>query len=275
MMMRLFLRVVNVPRREIGSSTLEKLGSFANQVQQSLNAAAQHPELESTLTGRGLTAVRHFTQWLENTRKRSQGDDSIRVIKQLFTDIEYEEWLAETSNTPKQADKRMANVWYLIDSLQKLLDADKGTADEMTLEDGIARLVLRDMLEQQDEEEELDKVHLLTLHASKGLEFPHVFIMGLEEEILPHRTSIEEGNIEEERRLMYVGITRARQTLTLTYAAQRKQYGEKIETIPSRFLDEMPDEDLEWQTLTQKNPEQNKIKGSQTMAALLADLKGS
>jgi len=172
-------------------------------------------------------------------------------------------------------EKQINNVWALVDSLQQLLDTDKGTADEMSLEEGITRLVLRDMLEQQDEEEELDKVHLLTLHASKGLEFPHVFIMGMEEEILPHRSSIEGKNIEEERRLMYVGITRARQSLTLTYAGQRKQYGEKIETIPSRFIDEMPEEDLIQETLSGRDPIQNHERGLETLSAILGNLKNS
>ena len=107
-------------------------------------------------------------------------------------------------------------------------------------------LVLRDILEQQAEEDDSDRVQLLTMHASKGLEFPHVFIMGLEEEILPHRSSIEEGNIEEERRLMYVGITRARESLAITQALTRKQYGEKVDTLASRFLEELPLDDLQY-----------------------------
>jgi ATP-dependent DNA helicase Rep len=96
--------------------------------------------------------------------------------------------------------------------------------------------------------------------------------MGLEEEILPHRSSIEEGNIEEERRLMYVGITRARETLALTYAASRKQYGEKLETIPSRFLDELPEEDVKWEGLGDQDKEANQKKGKATLSALIGDL---
>ena len=103
------------------------------------------------------------------------------------------------------------------------------------------------MLERQQEEEEgADGVQMMTLHASKGLEFPYVFIMGVEEDILPHRSSIEADTIEEERRLAYVGITRARQNLAMTFAAKRKQYGEIIDCAPSRFLDELPQEDLQW-----------------------------
>ena len=140
------------------------------------------------------------------------------------------------------------------------------------IEDAIAKLVLRDMMEQREEEDDSDKVQLLTLHASKGLEFPHVFIMGLEEEILPHRSSIEEGNVEEERRLMYVGITRARETLALTYAASRKQYGEKLETIPSRFLDELPEDDVKWEGLGESDQQANQKKGKATLSALIGDL---
>jgi ATP-dependent DNA helicase Rep len=87
----------------------------------------------------------------------------------------------------------------------------------------------------------------MTLHAAKGLEFPHVFLVGMEEELLPHRASIEDENIEEERRLAYVGITRARQTLTMTVAARRRRGGELVACEPSRFLDELPAQDLAWE----------------------------
>lgn len=107
-------------------------------------------------------------------------------------------------------------------------------------------MVLLDMLEQQQEEEDTDKVNLLTLHASKGLEFPYVYLIGLEEEILPHKNSIAAETVEEERRLMYVGITRARQGLTITLAAQRKAGGQMKQMTPSRFLDELPEDELEW-----------------------------
>ena len=86
----------------------------------------------------------------------------------------------------------------------------------------------------------------MTLHGSKGLEFPHVFLAGVEEELLPHRNSIEENGEQEERRLMYVGLTRARESLTLSYAKHRKRYGEKVSCDPSRFLDELPRDLVEW-----------------------------
>jgi ATP-dependent DNA helicase Rep len=103
-----------------------------------------------------------------------------------------------------------------------------------------------DVLERQDEEQGGDRVHLMTLHAAKGLEFPHVFLVGMEEELLPHRASIEEDNIHEERRLTYVGITRARRTLSLTLARRRRRYGELVPCDPSRFLAELPSDALVW-----------------------------
>jgi ATP-dependent DNA helicase Rep len=103
---------------------------------------------------------------------------------------------------------------------------------------------LRDLLDREDQESSQDRVQLMTLHTAKGLEFLHVFIVGMEEEILPHRNSTEAGQIEEERRLTYVGITRAQRTLTMTRALRRTQYGNTSVTVASRFIDELPDADL-------------------------------
>ena len=269
-----FLRVVNVPRREIGPRTLEQLSHYARARNVSLFRSLGDLGAEAHVTEKGLDRLRRFAHWVDHTCQRLHQEDPIPVIKQLFTDIEYEEWLHQHAGSPKQAERRMDNIWYLVDSIQRMLDDGKGTADELGIEDAISRLILRDLMEQREEEDDSDKVQLLTLHASKGLEFPHVYIMGLEEEILPHRSSIEEGNIEEERRLMYVGITRARETLTLTFAAQRRQYGEKLETIPSRFLDELPEEDLKREGMGDLDVEANQKRGKATLSALLGDLGG-
>lgn len=132
-------------------------------------------------------------------------------------------------------------------------------------------MTLMDLLDRNSEEDGGHGVHLMTLHAAKGLEFPHVFIIGMEEEILPHRTSLEEDNLEEERRLAYVGITRARKSLTFTYAMKRKRYGELVECEPSRFLKELPEEDLVWEGVGQTVPEQERKERGQ---AYLSNLRG-
>ncbi|MDD1606799.1 MAG: ATP-binding domain-containing protein, partial [Methylococcaceae bacterium] len=118
------------------------------------------------------------------------------------------------------------------------------------------------------EEEAHDQVSLMTLHAAKGLEFPHVFLIGVEENILPHQNSIETDNIEEERRLAYVGITRAQRSCTFSYCTHRKRYGEISECEPSRFLNELPEDDLEWVNKKQLSPEVIKERGRANLANL-------
>ena len=264
-----FLRIVNVPRREIGPTTLEKLGEYANKRDTSLFNACDDIGLDQILSEKALQRLRTFSNWIQRITKQCYQGNPIDAVSEMIRDIDYEAWLHQTSNSPAQAEKRMNNVWFLIESLQRSIHRAQEDGDEGDIEDAIAKLVLRDMLERQEDEEESDKVQLMTLHASKGLEFPHVYIMGMEEELLPHRNSIDEDNIEEERRLMYVGITRAKRVLTLTYAAKRKQYGEIFNTTPSRFLEEIPPEDLVWQGLKNKSdPDKLKAHGQQTLSSL-------
>ena len=147
--------------------------------------------------------------------------------------------------------------------------------DEKTIDAVIRKLVLLDMLEQQQEEANTNKVNLMTLHAAKGLEFDYVYIIGVEEDILPHRNSLDDDGIEEERRLMYVGITRAKHELTLMVAKKRRSGKDFRQTTPSRFLDELPSEHIDYperQTKTQsnKNPEQIATDYLKNMQAMLA-----
>jgi len=189
-----------------------------------------------------------------------------------FAILYRENWLRQNASSDKVADARMGNVWFLVDALKNTLEKDED--GDMTIEDAIGKLVLRDMLERQQEEEEgAEGVQMMTMHASKGLEFPSVYIIGFEEEILPHRSSIEADTIEEERRLAYVGITRAKRNLALTFAAKRKQYGEVIDCTPSRFLDELPPEDLVWEGMEEAPVEVKAARGNDALAAMRAMLK--
>ena len=267
-----FLRVINVPRREIGSSTLEKLSQYASSRDAPLYSVCAEMGLQQHLAERYTERLSRFKQYMDQVRQRCYADDPIAALHELVQDIDYEGWIRQNSSSEKAAAYRMGNVWFLIDSIKNTLERDE--EGKTTFEEAIAKLVLRDMLERQEQEQDgADGVQMMTLHASKGLEFPFVYIMGMEEELLPHKNSIESGTIEEERRLAYVGITRAREQLNFTYASKRKQYGEIVECQPSRFLDELPEEDLFWDGLTPPTKEENQALGDAVMANLLASLK--
>ncbi|WP_165677247.1 DNA helicase Rep [Metapseudomonas otitidis] len=267
-----FLRVINVPRREIGSTTLEKLGNYATERKISMYAAADEIGLAEHLDSRYTERLQRFKRFMDKVRQQCAESDPIAALRSMVMDIDYENWIRQNASSDKVADFRMGNVWFLVDALKNTLERDEEGG--MTIEEAIAKLVLRDMLERQQEEEEgAEGVQMMTLHASKGLEFPYVFIMGVEEDILPHRSSIEADTIEEERRLAYVGITRARQNLAMTFAAKRKQYGEIIDCSPSRFLDELPPEDLEWEGMDDTPTEVKAVRGNSALADIRAMLK--
>ena len=129
-------------------------------------------------------------------------------------------------------------------------------------------MMLLDSLERNEEEEKTDQVKLMTLHAAKGLEFPYVYLIGMEEGILPHQNSIDSEQIEEERRLAYVGITRAQKQLTFSYCSHRKKYGDVLSTEPSRFLNELPVDELDWAAVNKQDPETQKKKGQDSLALM-------
>lgn len=269
-----FLRIVNTPRREIGPVTLEKLGSYANMRGKSLFEVSFEMGLEQHLTGRGLENLRRFTQWLVAIADQAERGDTVEAVRSLVRDIHYEDWLYETSASPKAAEMRMKNVSDLYSWIVADLEGDNYDQEEKTLKEVVQRLTLRDMMERGEEDEDSDAVQLMTLHASKGLEFPFVYLIGSEEGILPHQTSIDEDNVEEERRLMYVGITRAQRELTFTMCKERRQFGELIKPTQSRFLDELPFDDVEWEA--NKKPvsaEERMAKGQAHIANIRAMFK--
>ena len=269
-----FLRIVNTPRREIGPVTLEKLGTYSNMRGKSLFAASFEMGLEQYLSGRGLDNLRRFTQWLVAIADNAERGDSVEAVRSLVRDIHYEDWLHETSSSPKAAEMRMKNVSDLYTWITNDLKGENPAQEEKTLKEVVQRLTLRDMMERDQENDDSDAVQLMTLHASKGLEFPYVYLMGAEEGILPHQTSVDEGNVDEERRLMYVGITRAQRELTFMVCKERRQYGELIKPTQSRFLDELPHDDIDWEM--KKKPvsqEERMEKGQAHIANLKAMFK--
>lgn len=274
-----FLRIINLPRRGIGPQSLEKIGQLAHQEQTSLLATCQLHGLNSILGTQAFHAVQSFVDLIQRTSRKAAepGQQSIDAIRDLIQFIQYEAWLFETSPSPAAAEMRMKNVNELYRWVSDMLnDEDESTDSEpLSLQQAVSKLMLRDMLSRQEDDEESDQVQLMTLHASKGLEFPYVFMVGMEEGLLPHQSSIDEHNIEEERRLAYVGITRAQQQLTFTLARERRQYGETMRPEPSRFLYELPQDDIEWEDQKKKlTHEQKQQRTADNIAALRNMLKG-
>ncbi len=261
-----FLRVINTPKREIGPNTLEKLGAYANERHISLFAASTEFGLSQKLSEKAMHRLTKFRDWVIDTADRIERGDTFAVIEQFIDQIGYSQHLQEESKTKESADRKLKNVYELIEWLRRI--ADKETDGQKPLAEIVSKIMLMDIMERNQEEEASDQVSLMTLHAAKGLEFPHVFLIGIEENILPHQNSIETDNIEEERRLAYVGITRAQRTCTFSYCTHRKRYGEVAECEPSRFLSELPEDDLEWVNKKQLAPEVIKERGKASLAHL-------
>jgi ATP-dependent DNA helicase Rep len=265
-----FLRVVNTPRREIGPATLERLADYARGRGVSLMSACAEIGLSAHLSERQRDRLGELTALITAHARRAEADP-VAAVRGLTEAIDYPGWLRENASSQAVADRRMENVRDLIDWLGAL---NKGELQEKTLGEMVTHLTLMDVLERQDEETGGDRVHLMTLHAAKGLEFPHVFLAGMEEDLLPHRSAIEEDGIEEERRLAYVGITRAQRSLTFSLARRRKRYGELVTTEQSRFLGELPEDALEWDRDRDADPESSKARGQAHLASLRSLLAG-
>ncbi|HDR1883497.1 TPA: DNA helicase Rep [Pasteurella multocida] len=267
-----FLRIVNTPKREIGTVTLQKLGELAHEKHCSLFEAIFDFELIQRITPRAYNALQHFGQWIVQLSDEVIRSEPERAIRSMLAQLHYEEYLYEYATSPKAAEMQSKNVATLFDWVAEMLKGND-MDEPITLNQVVTRLTLRDMLERGEEDDESDQVQLMTLHASKGLEFPHVFLIGMEEGILPHQTSIDEDNVEEERRLAYVGITRAQQTLTFSLCKERRQFGELLKPEPSRFLAELPTDDVQWERdkppLTQEQVRENTATQLANLRAIL------
>jgi len=261
-----FLRVINTPKRSIGASTLEKLGNYANERHISLFAASQEMGFAQRVSQKAVARVQSFIFWLNDLMQVSHEVAPHELVQRIVTEIAYEDWLLNISASEKQAEMRMANVNEIIDWTRRLYEDGEG---KETLSEIIAHMCLMDLLERNQEEAEENAISLMTMHTAKGLEFPYVFIIGAEEEILPHANSMEEDGLEEERRLAYVGITRAQKHLCITFAKMRNKYGEKISCEPSRFLEELPEEHIEWADRQTSTPE----KMQETAQSYIANLQ--
>lgn len=262
-----FLRAATTPKRGIGDTTLGKLNDYAKQHECSLFQAAQSMEALAALSAKNREAVQQFVYLMQDYQARAAADDAGEVVQNLLQEIEYEAYLADADEGGKAAEMRWQNVQDLAGWLAK-----KGEEGEKNLIELTQTIALMTLLEGRDDGE-IDAVKMSTLHASKGLEYPFVYLVGCEEGLFPHADSVEAGALEEERRLMYVGITRAKQQLTLTHCIKRKRQGTFVFPEPSRFINEMPQSDLDILGRKGGKPIVSKEEGRERLGNMLAMLK--
>ncbi|WP_455046903.1 DNA helicase Rep [Kingella oralis] len=262
-----FLRAATTPKRGIGDTTLGKLNDYAKQHECSLFQAAQSMEALAALNAKNREAVQQFVYLMQDYQARAAADDAGEVVQALLQEIGYEAYLTGAEEGGKAAEIRWKNVQDLAGWLAK-----KGEEGEKNLIELTQTIALMTLLEGRDDGE-IDAVKMSTLHASKGLEYPFVYLVGCEEGLFPHADSVEAGALEEERRLMYVGITRAKQQLTLTHCIKRKRQGTFVFPEPSRFIDEMPQGDLDILGRKGGKPIVSKEEGRERLGNMLAMLK--
>jgi ATP-dependent DNA helicase Rep len=232
-----FIRAVSVPKRGVGETTLRRLSEVATARHESLFAAVFAPEFRAAAHARARGELEQFCAMVSDLRHRAPREPAGRLLSDLLRRIGYDDWLVATHDK-RDAEARSKSVADFVDWLSR-----KGEADRKNLLELTQTIALITMLEGRDADAG-DEVRLSTLHAAKGLEFPHVTIVGLEEGVLPHRESVDAGTVDEERRLFYVGITRAQRSLVLTYCRTRRRAGGRVDTTPSRFIAELVQEDL-------------------------------
>lgn len=262
-----FLRAATTPKRGIGDTTLGKLNDYAKQHECSLFQAAQSMEALAALNAKNREAVQQFVYLMQDYQARAAADDAGEVVQALLQEIGYEAYLTGAEESGKAAEIRWKNVQDLAGWLAK-----KGEEGEKNLIELTQTIALMTLLEGRDDGE-VDAVKMSTLHASKGLEYPFVYLVGCEEGLFPHADSVEAGALEEERRLMYVGITRAKQQLTLTHCIKRKRQGTFVFPEPSRFIGEMPQGDLDILGRKGGKPIVSKEEGRERLGNMLAALK--
>lgn len=279
------LRIINVPHRGIGAQSIKLMTELGRKFNRCLFDCAVSKELHKMLNKQQVDALCSFLGLLIDLRHKLTHHRDLEVCHTLIDYIGYNEYLKSENSSQSAFEWKLKNVQILMGWIEELLtgnkdnnaitdsigateDSNKDTASfpsssshlNMSFAEAVERLGLREIMDKKDNDnEEQNAVQMMTLHAAKGLEFPIVFLIGMEDGTLPHRTSIEENNIAEERRLAYVGVTRAKEELSLVWAKQRKQGNTLVPQEPSRFIAEMPEEDLQRIDLNQPNQDEKKI----------------
>jgi superfamily I DNA/RNA helicase len=256
------LRIANVPARGLSDVTMERLLGASHERDCSVFAAMKNPVVTTTFQTTTRSSIERFVQFIEGTRAEllKTGSSLASWAAQFIEEVGYFKELRRLEKNSEAAEVRINNLKELVASLDQIR-SDSTAADRLGLA-GNAMERLQDFLdditldaEREEEEENTgDAVTLITIHSCKGLEFPHVFIVGLEDGLLPHARAKEENTLDEERRLFYVAVTRAMKTLSLSYCASRKRYGQALPCHPSPFLKELPPELVEHADEKSKQP---------------------
>ena len=238
------LRIINTPARGISAATVEHALHWSVQQKCSLWQALQSSAFTETLSARTAASIRAFSELIGayETKLAQPLSDPVEIMKALLAEVGYDDDLRRSCKSADEAEDRSGNIRDILRDLGEFAKrSDKGLH-------GFLDEVLLDQEREEDKHEDIEKkrgVTLITMHAAKGLEFRHVYLIGLEEGLLPHDRSKSEGTIDEERRLLYVGITRARRTLTLSHCRDRMKYGSASPCHPSSFIKELAPEFIE------------------------------
>lgn len=238
-------RILNVPNRGIGIRTLEKYIEKTVEENISLFKALEaYPALDPTREEK----IKAFVDLINKFKSTFERQSLSEGISGIVEEISYFEFIAKNYDNVKQIERRKNDVMNFIESAARFTERQK---EKATLKSFVEKLLLQDSQDTSKDQEAEDgdvrknEVTLMTLHSSKGLEFDTVFLVGMEEELLPHKKTVKQGeDISEERRLCYVGITRAQKKLYMTYCKQRKLYGTLTPRHPSRFIHELDKENL-------------------------------
>lgn len=232
-------RIINVPKRNIGATTMEKVAAYAEGEGISLFEALSSPDA-IPVTKRAQTSLENFAAMIFDLLNDIDGMDVLSLIEKVIKDTGYGEMLDKDAEHDPQGESRKENVGEFLSVAKDYMDSNP----DGNLQDFLENVAL--VSDVDDFESSDSKVTLMTLHSAKGLEFPVVFLAGLDEGLFPHsRTLMDPEQIEEERRLAYVGITRAERQLYVTNAITRTMYGRVSAYMPSRFLGEIPPELVE------------------------------
>jgi DNA helicase II / ATP-dependent DNA helicase PcrA len=266
------LRIANVPARGLSDVTMERLLGASQERHCSVFSAMRHTDVQEQLAPKTRESIRAFVEFIERTRAHLTAEAPLKVsqwAERFLAETGYIDDLRRSEKNPETSENRVRNLKELVMDL----DGENSAAKPMDrLQEFLEELAL-DSEREEEKETRDDAVTLITMHSCKGLEFPHVHIVGLEEGLLPHSRSKVENSLDEERRLFYVALTRAQETLRITHCLSRKKYGQFTPCHPSQFLGDLPEDLVEWADERAKQPVE--VSTGKNLFAMMRDSIGN